>query len=52
MLGFSREEVRMRKTSRRFAVTAVSLLLAVAALDCARKPSSEPLQVTYYYLPG
>lgn len=42
----------MKKTSRRLAVTAVSLLLAVAALDCARKASSEPLQVTYYYLPG
>lgn len=42
----------MKKTSRAIALTAASLLLALAALDCARKASAEPLQVTYYYLPG
>jgi len=42
----------MKRTSRQFALTAVSLLLAVAALDCALPASSEPLDVTYYYLPG
>jgi hypothetical protein len=42
----------MKRTSRGFALTAVSLLLAVAALHCARRASSEPLEVTYYYLPG
>jgi hypothetical protein len=42
----------MKKTSRALALTAVSLFLAFAAIDCARKASAEPLQVTYYYLPG
>ena len=42
----------MKRTSRGLALTAVSLFLAVAALDCARPSSSEPLEVTYYYLPG
>lgn len=42
----------MKRTSRGIALTAVALVLAVAAADCARKPSAEPLQVTYYYLPG
>lgn len=42
----------MKRSSRGFALTAVSLLLAVAALDCARQKSSEPFEVTYYYLPG
>lgn len=32
------------------AVAALSALLA--AVDCARPASSEPLRVTYYYLPG
>lgn len=42
----------MKKASRAIALTAVSLFLALTALDCARKARSEPLQVTYYYLPG
>ncbi len=42
----------MKRTSRGFVLTVVSLLLAIAALDCARQASSEPLEVTYYYLPG
>jgi hypothetical protein len=42
----------MNKTSRALARTAVSLLLALAAVDCSRRPDSEPLKVTYYYLPG
>jgi hypothetical protein len=42
----------MNKTSRALARTAVSLLLALAAADCSRRPDSEPLKVTYYYLPG
>lgn len=42
----------MKRTSRAAALAAVSLLLALAAVDCARKATGEPLQVTYYYLPG
>ncbi len=42
----------MKRTSRGLALTAASLFLAAAALDCARPPSAEPLEVTYYYLPG
>jgi hypothetical protein len=52
MLGFSGEETRMKKTSRAAALTAVSLLLALSAVDCSRRASAEPLEVTYYYLPG
>ena len=42
----------MKKSSGAVALTAVSLFLAVTAVDCSRKASAEPLQVTYYYLPG
>ena len=42
----------MKTTSRALARTAVSLLLVVAAVDCSRRRDSEPLEVTYYYLPG
>jgi hypothetical protein len=42
----------MKIPSRAFARTAVSLFLAVAAVACSRRGSSEPLEVTYYYLPG
>ena len=42
----------MKKSSGAVALTAVSLLLALAAIDCSRKASAEPLEVTYYYLPG
>jgi hypothetical protein len=52
MLGFSREENRMKKTSRALALTAVSLFLGVAAIDCSRRSSAGPLEVSYYYLPG
>lgn len=36
------------------ATAAVAVVLAVgfAAGGCARRASAEPLQVTYYYLPG
>jgi hypothetical protein len=52
MLGFSREENRMKRTSRSLALTAVSLFLGVVAIDCSRGSSARPLEVTYYYLPG
>ena len=42
----------MKTKSRGLARTAVSLILAVAAVDCSRRPDTEPLEVTYYYLPG
>ena len=42
----------MKKPSRAAALAAVSLFLAVTAVDCSRKASAEPLEVTYYYLPG
>lgn len=42
----------MKTSSRALMRTAVSLFLAVAALACSRRPGSEPLEVTYYYLPG
>ncbi len=42
----------MKTSSRGLALTVASLFLAIAALDCARPPTSEPLEVTYYYLPG
>jgi hypothetical protein len=42
----------MKTTSRAVALTAVSLFLSVAVIDCSRRASAEPLEVTYYYLPG
>lgn len=42
----------MKSMPRALALTAVALVLAVAAAGCARQASSEPLDVTYYYLPG
>ena len=42
----------MKTKSRGLARTAVSLFLAFAAVDCVRRPDTEPLEVTYYYLPG
>lgn len=42
----------MKITTRGLALTVASLFLVVTALDCARPASSEPLEVTYYYLPG
>jgi hypothetical protein len=42
----------MKTKSRGLARTAVSLFLAFAAVDCGRRPDKEPLEVTYYYLPG
>lgn len=29
-----------------------ALAVVLVAIDCARPASSEPLRVTYYYLPG
>lgn len=42
----------MKSMPRALALTAVALVLAVAATGCARPAASEPLEVTYYYLPG
>jgi hypothetical protein len=42
----------MKTKSRGLARTAVSLFLVFGAVDCGRRPDTEPLEVTYYYLPG
>jgi hypothetical protein len=31
---------------------AAALAIALVAVDCSRAARSEPLRVTYYYLPG
>jgi hypothetical protein len=41
----------MRRTARAVALAAAALAV-VLAVECARPARSEPLHVTYYYLPG
>lgn len=42
----------MAKTARNLAFAALSAAVLLAAAGCARPARSEPLEVTYYYLPG
>ncbi len=42
----------MTSRTRGFALAAASLLLILTAAGCSKSARSEPLDVTYYYLPG
>lgn len=42
----------MRKPVRNLAFAALSAAVLLTAAGCSRPARSEPLEVTYYYLPG
>ena len=42
----------MRRNARAVVLAAAALAVVLVAVECARPARSEPLRVTYYYLPG
>ncbi|HEX9687728.1 MAG TPA: hypothetical protein VGB47_01500 [Thermoanaerobaculia bacterium] len=42
----------MESPNRAVVLAALALAVAFVAAGCSQPASSEPLQVTYYYLPG
>jgi hypothetical protein len=42
----------MKSPGRAVVLAVLALAVTFVSARCSRPPSSEPLQVTYYYLPG
>lgn len=42
----------MTKAGSAIVLAAAAFAITLLAVDCARPAQSEPLRVTYYYLPG